>query len=412
MARRSSSLLFASALLMSFIANSAANAQTHCAIEAAAGTYRTQHGDLICRPGGGGLDCCYGEQCQGTMGLRRARNPLLVTGEWVDPQTRTQGEVTFTVGPDCSLTSGSYRLRNNFHGSAGWLVFGRLSSGASTEGRRTKLTLPGTYSAADPKSNGARRLVSEAGLEVFGFGIGCRVHVISPDIDVFFEDVNRPRLERSLKAIWQQAEERCAWRDPALRRIYVTGLFGEPALSGSPIYPTVYMGIFMPRLSPAGTEERFTLADDPALDVNRLRPDGPRARINADDDRDIDRPSRGLLYLTLHDFERHRRDGHPPVPVRIVAHWDHVRDTRRMQDRGSLPSGIEEAVTTRSVTLRDKVRQLAEHCFGGLNKGSPCIAMLTPSRVPDFLIMAWQTSGVLPRELLIYDENGTRVPPP
>jgi len=78
-----------------------------CALDAIAGTYQTVYGPLVCKPGNGGLDCCYGPRCERKANLTLDESGQNMLGTWRYPDGK-HGPLTFPLSPDCALRSGRW----------------------------------------------------------------------------------------------------------------------------------------------------------------------------------------------------------------------------------------------------------------------------------------------------------------
>jgi hypothetical protein len=78
-----------------------------CALDAIAGTYKTTHGPLVCKPAGASLQCCYGSACERKVELALDETGDTLVGTWVYPNG-TRGPVRFPVSPQCALQSGRW----------------------------------------------------------------------------------------------------------------------------------------------------------------------------------------------------------------------------------------------------------------------------------------------------------------
>jgi hypothetical protein len=79
----------------------------YCALDQIAGTYRSSHGPLVCKPVENGLDCCYGSRCEKTAKLAFDQSGQNMVGTWRYPNG-TNGLVTFPVSSQCALQSGRW----------------------------------------------------------------------------------------------------------------------------------------------------------------------------------------------------------------------------------------------------------------------------------------------------------------
>ncbi len=74
-----------------------------------AGTYQSIAGDMMCEPGGNGLECCYGPSpdCRQMLHLTMGADGESLTGEW-EHKDRRKGPIEFGLDKNCNITDGNW----------------------------------------------------------------------------------------------------------------------------------------------------------------------------------------------------------------------------------------------------------------------------------------------------------------
>jgi hypothetical protein len=94
-----------------------------CTAESIAGTYRSIAGDIICKPVGSRLECCYGgASCQKLLHLGVTANGRGLSGEW-EHRGRQKGPAEFALTDKCELSDGRWGFAANRMNN--WKVVGR-----------------------------------------------------------------------------------------------------------------------------------------------------------------------------------------------------------------------------------------------------------------------------------------------
>jgi hypothetical protein len=94
-----------------------------CTAEQIAGTYRSIAGDIICKPVGSHLECCYGgASCQKMLHLGVTPNGRSLSGEW-EHRGRQKGPAEFALTGNCELSHGRWGFAANRMNH--WRVVGR-----------------------------------------------------------------------------------------------------------------------------------------------------------------------------------------------------------------------------------------------------------------------------------------------
>jgi hypothetical protein len=95
-----------------------------CTVETAAGVYSSRWGDIACRPGGRGLECCYGAAgCQKMLHLELSTTGRKLVGYW-EYRSGQRGPAEFGLTERCELTDGHWGYGSS-RANNSWKVAGR-----------------------------------------------------------------------------------------------------------------------------------------------------------------------------------------------------------------------------------------------------------------------------------------------